>query len=97
MKNSIEYIKLLGSLAKDRITDYEGVITSVSFDLYGCIQVVLAQRKIDEKGENCVRWFDINRLDIRNKKVMECPFETIDIPKNHQDFTHGPSEKPKPS
>ena len=34
-------MELLGFRAEDRVTGFKGVVTSVSFDLYGCIQVAL--------------------------------------------------------
>ena len=34
-------LKLLGLKVKDKVTGFTGIITSVSFDLYGCIQVII--------------------------------------------------------
>ena len=66
-------IILLGLKARDKITGITGVITSVAFDLYGCIQVVINPQKIDKEGNPMKgNWFDINRLEILSKKpVME--------------------------
>ena len=61
-----KFIDLLGYRAKDRITGFSGVVSSVCFDLYGCIQVCLTQG-VDDKGqipERGNQWFDTNRLDI---------------------------------
>lgn len=63
MKNIENYIDTLGHLAKDKVTNFEGVITSISFDLYGCIQAIVTSRKIDDKGDSVSKWFDINRLN----------------------------------
>ena len=39
MKEFVE--SLLGRKARDQVTNAEGVITSVTFDLFGCIQALL--------------------------------------------------------
>jgi hypothetical protein len=63
-------IEMLGWEAKDKITGCEGVITSVCFDLYGCIQAVLSPPvlKKGDKPPEFLGWFDINRLEINRKK-----------------------------
>jgi hypothetical protein len=65
-------IALLGLKAKDRITGFSGVISSITFDLYGCVQAVITPEigKDGKTGESC--WFDIKRLDT-GKRVMEVP------------------------
>lgn len=40
MKTVEETLAVLGLPVRDKVTGFDGVITSVSFDLYGCIQVV---------------------------------------------------------
>lgn len=65
-----KHLSSLGYEATDRVTRFSGVITTVSFDLYGCIQAILTP-KFDSKEES--KWFDISRLEISNKKVMESP------------------------
>ena len=71
----MEEIKLLGKKAKDKVTGVEGVITSVSFDLYGCKQAVVHPGTKDDGTIHEVRWFDICRLTITNGiPVMDNPF-----------------------
>ena len=68
-------MKMLGFKARDKVTGFEGVITSVSFELYGCIQYLLnpGMTKENKLGDCC--WFDTNRIEIVSKKpVMECKF-----------------------
>ena len=36
-----QHFKLLGMKVKDKVTGYSGVVTSLSFDLYGCVQAVI--------------------------------------------------------
>lgn len=92
-----EVVELLGSKGKDRITKQDGVISSISFDLYGCIQVLLTPLKVKNGMEiKSHGWFDLNRIEItKGKKVMEHPsFET-----KYDTFNDvgGPAEKPIPA
>jgi hypothetical protein len=66
--------KYIGFPVKDNITGIEGIVTSISFDLYGCVQA-LVDRGLDKNGEFLENgWYDINRLRIiKNKRVMDCP------------------------
>jgi len=69
-----EHLKLLGLKVEDKVTSYEGIVTSVSFDLYGCVQVIVTSQTIlnTDKVEN--KWFDVTRLEILNSiPVMEQP------------------------
>ena len=68
------HINLLGFKAKDAVTGFKGVITSLSFDLYGCIQVVITP-PVDDKGEVIGgQWFDISRIITSGKNpVMAVP------------------------
>ena len=65
-------LKLLGFKAQDKVTGFKGVITSVSFDLFGCIQAALSAPEKDGKiGESY--WLDTNRMKILSKTpVMKC-------------------------
>lgn len=69
-----EHLELLGCRAKDKITGIEGIITSVCFDLYGCIQAVMTL-KADDKGEyNMSAWLDVVRFEILDDNpVIERP------------------------
>ena len=40
-KNIEKHLDLLGRKVEDKVTGIKGVVTSVSFDLYGCIQAVI--------------------------------------------------------
>ncbi len=85
----LTHINLLGLKVTDCVTGFSGVVTSVSFDLYGCIQsVVTPPVTLDGKNEDA-RWFDVARLTILDEvPVMPRP-----------DFVsvHGPERKPAPS
>lgn len=93
--NVQKHLALLGLQAKDRVTGFSGVVTSIGFDLYGCIQAVInpgigADGKLGEQ-----LWFDVNRLDVTDHRpVMNPPnFEYGPIAEG----LRGAAEKPVPS
>ena len=96
--NSIKkHINLLGLKAKDKITGLTGIITCISFDLYGCIQVILNPGMKDDGtlGENV--WFDISRMEILTKKpVIKVPdfLEEDELNNKESSGDHGPELKP---
>ena len=68
-----DHLALLGCRAKGRVTGYAGVVTSLSYDLYGCIQVLITP-VMNDKGELAYgNWFDVTRLEILSTAVMEPP------------------------
>ncbi len=58
-----QHINKLGFQAKEVLTGMTGVITSVSFDINGCIQCVLQPPMKEDKIPDG-KWFDIARLEI---------------------------------
>lgn len=58
------HLKLLGKKACDLVTGYSGVITTVSFDLYGCVQAVITRPVSDDNEIKSGNWFDVTRLSI---------------------------------
>ena len=84
-------IDLLGKKGKDKITGFKGIITSVSFDLYGCIQVILNPGKVgkDRLIIPTTNLIDLNRIEIvEDRKVMQADFS-----KDYKK-AHGPENKP---
>ena len=78
---------LLGLKVEDKVTGFTGVVGSISFDLYGCIQdLVNPGMGTDGKlRDQC--WFDISRLNVLDETpVMKVP--------NFNDEPHGPEDKP---
>jgi hypothetical protein len=74
----LKYMETLGFRGRDKVTGFEGVITSISFDLYGCVQLLLNPGIKDGKLSDCC-WFDAARVELKKKdvRVMEPPsFET---------------------
>ena len=90
--NMQKYIEMLGFKACDKVTGFKGVLTSLSFDLYGCIQFVI-DPEIDKDGKRGTgHWFDVNRIKVTGTKpVMEMPAF-----RESAEDTPGPAEKPLP-
>jgi hypothetical protein len=87
-----KHLDLLGMKAEDKVTGFAGVITSISFDLYGCIQAIV-NPGVDKDGklkDQC--WFDIARLKITGESpVMDRPdFQLGQL----AEAKKGPAEKP---
>ena len=70
------YLHMLGFPMRDKVTGFAGVATSISFDLYGCIQVAILP-PVTENGEAREgRWFDVARVArvaTSGGRVMEPP------------------------
>lgn len=87
-----KHLSLLGFPVRDRVTGFSGVVASVTFDLYGCIQgIVNPGLGADGKlGEQC--WFDISRLEITGERVMDPPNYEYDS--TQAQGKQGAAEKP---
>lgn len=86
----IETLGILGKPVTDKVTGIQGVATSVSFDLYGCIQVVLDPPASDKDSK--AAWYDLTRMKVGDgDRVMEVP----DFDKGYiAEGKKGPAEKP---
>lgn len=75
-----QHLKKLGYKCKDKVTGFKGVITSISFELYGCVQCVVTPPVGKDGKQPDSRWFDIARVDLTVKSpVMELPYFMNDI------------------
>lgn len=74
MNSELEkHVELLGFPLKDKVTGQTGVATSISFDLYGCIQVAITPLTKDGTVNNG-NWFDVGRIEkTGNKRVLPLP------------------------
>jgi hypothetical protein len=92
-----ETIDMLGMTAKDKVTGFEGVVSSISFDLYGCVQASLTPRaKAKAEEIKYGHWFDIARLELKKGKtsrVMHAP-DFRAMATRPQNFGHGAAPKP---
>lgn len=74
MTNVEQHFELLGKKVKDKVSGFAGVVNSICFDLFGCIQASVAppmdaQGKLQESY-----WFDVTRLTVVSEKpVMQLP------------------------
>lgn len=95
MINLKQHLDLLGYRARDCVTGFEGVVASVTFDLYGCIQAILNPGMQQDGKLGDPQWFDVNRLEIINDwpRVMEAPkFDWS--PEAVSSGAKGPGERP---
>jgi hypothetical protein len=65
-------LALLGMNAKDRVTGFQGVVSSVTFDAYGCVQALLTPKYVDNKHVDSL-WFDVKRVLPDSERVMPVP------------------------
>jgi len=87
-----ETIELLGRKAVDKVTGFEGVISSVSFDLYGCVMAAISPPAKDGDIKDG-RWFDVQRLTVSADKVMSAPdFDAKAC--TPATYDSGPADKP---
>lgn len=76
----MEHLALLGHKVEDKVTGIQGIVATVGFDLYGCIQVIV-NRGVDKDGKLMDGvWFDINRLKIISTEPVMTP----------PNYEHGP-------
>ena len=88
----MKYIHLLGMAVVDKVTGFAGIVTSVGYDLYGCVQVVVTPVMKDGKREDSC-WFDAHRLEVvGTKPVMEVPDFSSKPVSEAKD--KGPADKP---
>jgi len=66
-----KHLDLLGYEVKDRVSDFRGVVISMSFDLYGCIQADVRPKDLDKDGQMKKGWWlDVSRLEKMSKKPL---------------------------
>ena len=89
------HMKLLGLPVKDLVTGTEGIVTSVSYDLYGCVQA-LVDPGLDKDGKRKdSRWFDVARLETTSDTPV-MPVPDFDAPPEVAvaEGRKGPAERP---
>jgi hypothetical protein len=83
---------MLGMKMEDKVTGANGIVDSVSFDLYGCIQAGLNLGLDKDGNQRDYRWFDVSRLKALSKTpVMDQPdFDNGYVAEGKK----GPADKP---
>lgn len=90
-----DYLDLLGKTGEDKVTGASGVIESVGFDLYGCVQVVLRGKANEQNKVEPGLWMDVSRITITShKRVMALPEWHPAQPEPKPKSVHGPAQKP---
>jgi hypothetical protein len=98
-----KHLDMLGMVVEDRVTGFRGVVTSVGFDLYGCIQAIV-NPGLDKDGRiGDQHWFDIGRLKLADgedgeEPVMTRPdfdFDSADGKKAIAEGHKGSAERPR--
>ena len=90
-----KHLDLLGHKVKDKVSDYTGVVISISFDLYGCIQADVRPITLNKEGSIVQGiWLDVSRLKVLTKKpLMDVPdFEWGDVAKGKKGHANLPSK-----
>lgn len=87
-----QHLSKLGHRVKDRVTGAEGVVTTVGFDLFGCVQVIV-NRGFDKDGKPYESmWLDIARLEVLSSEPTMTQPDFVEGPVARGE--KGPAEKP---
>lgn len=94
MVNLKKHLDLLGRRVEDRVTGFKGVVATVGFDLYGCIQAIVnpgigKDGKLQES-----QWFDVNRLQVTSDEPVMARPEFEWTPQVIAEAGKGPAERP---
>lgn len=74
MERIEEQLGMLGLTVEDKVTGFTGIITSITFDLYGCVQGLVHPGLDKDRKPGEQVWFDLNRLMVRRSQpVMPNP------------------------
>jgi hypothetical protein len=95
MQNVVtESLALLGTVMRDKVTQFEGMVSTVGFDAYGCVQAILSPMQLRDGKKQDGEWFDVKRLvpadDKKPKRIMDSPFAEPPAMGREK----GPGEKP---
>lgn len=108
MTTEKKYIdEYMGHHAIDRVTGFTGIITSMSFDLFGCVQCGVTPPALKDKDgkQELVpsHWFDTNRLVLEGDRVMPltdfpffAPASTTATKPKERVTVSGPADKASP-
>jgi hypothetical protein len=93
--NIEEHLGLLGMRVEDRISGLAGVVTSVGFDLYGCIQATVHPGVNNDGSMKDQIWLDVCRLKVLgDEPVMARPSFNF-TPEVISSGGKGPADRPK--
>jgi len=75
-----KHFEMLGRTYTDVITGVTGIVDNLCFDLYGCVQASLREKKKKDGTLPEARWFDVTRLKLAEaamRKHIEDPGDWI--------------------
>ena len=89
-----QHFGIMGKQVIDKVTGFKGIATSLSFDLYGCVQVAVTPKADKGREYGVGQWFDVTRLEVlKDKRVMDIP----DYSKGYiAEGRKGAADKPAP-
>lgn len=68
----------LGKRVKEKVTKREGVVTGISFDLYGCVQVLVNHGLGDLNTPKTQTYYDLHRIKVLSEEdVVKPPVRSI--------------------
>lgn len=68
-----KHLSLLGLKVRDKVTCVEGVVATIGFDLYGCVQAIV-NCGVDKEGKlKDQLWFDVARLEVLDSVPVMTP------------------------
>lgn len=71
-----KHLELLGRRVEERVTGFTGTVTSIRFDLYGCIQGAVMPKTTDPGKIPDGHWFDVARLKTTSlRRVIKVSYE----------------------
>lgn len=81
-----KHFALLGHKARDVVTGFTGVVTSICFDLYGCVQAALTPFADKDGKTGDTNWFDTKRLEqMSDEPLMSVPtFDEVPGPSSEK-------------
>lgn len=91
MKNVQKHLSLLGKKVTDKISGATGVVDSVCFDLYGCIQGSINIGVDKDGNRRDSLWMDVSRMQVVDEAPVMSPpdWEFGDVAEGK----HGPADK----
>lgn len=76
---------LLGLKVEDLVTGCKGVVTSMSYDLYGCVQAIVTPFVDKDEKPGDARWYDTKRLRVLDSTPV-MPIPSFDNPPGGQEL-----------
>jgi hypothetical protein len=83
-----------GTIAKDIITGFTGVITARITYMTGCDQYCITSREANKDGKEQFRYYDVGRIVALEEAAIELPGDQREDPKGGPSFEGVPGQHP---